>query len=179
MELLDLLMVVYLLVLVVNEHMVLDEHVEELPHVSVRVEGEGSQGSLAWSLATVTKHDEEITHGEEGSFLELHSGALDTKELLAEVDEIVELGDHLLDVTGGGGPSEILDQVVLLPQKAEEAGGLGAGEAEDPDDLHPGLVDLLVQEAEHVLPRAQTPRLPPETGESEECGIRECVRSGM
>lgn len=41
--------------------------------------------------------------------------------------------------------------------------GLGAGEAEDPDDLDPGLVNLLVQQRVHVVTRPAGTRLPPET----------------
>ena len=44
---------------------------------------------------------------------------------------------------------------------------LGAGEAQDPDNLHPALVHLLVKEAVHTLPRARGPGLPPEPSEPE------------
>ena len=38
-QLLDLLMVINFLILVINEHVILDEHVQELAHATVRVEG--------------------------------------------------------------------------------------------------------------------------------------------
>ena len=59
---LNLLMIINVLVIVVNEHVVLDEDVEEPRHASVRVEGEGGEGSLTWATATVTKHNQKITN---------------------------------------------------------------------------------------------------------------------
>merc|ERR1719232_376504 len=59
---LNLLMIINVLVIVVNEHVDLDEDVEEPRHASVRVEGEGGEGSLTWATATVTKHNQKITN---------------------------------------------------------------------------------------------------------------------
>ena len=62
MKLFDLLMVINLFVLIINEHVILDEHVEQLAHAAVGVEGERGEGCLVWSLAAVAEHDQEVTH---------------------------------------------------------------------------------------------------------------------